>query len=174
MSKDEKIVEQSKRNIVKIKIIEISKIEIVQEFFYAGIGTLAILIIYSLLPSRFWTEPFRSTFCSLIVLLFFIIFILLNQPNSKNKFFRVDYKRNVILFTIFNLAILLFLFFRTEYGYNGLYADNFYRTAYITQMAHSGYPQDMAFKGFSAFMAPLYWYLLALLSKIFLIYLKSS
>lgn len=169
MSKDEKIVEQSKKDIIKIKIIEISKIEIVQEFFYAGIGTLTILIIYSLLPSRFWTEPFRSTFCSLIVLLFFIIFILLNQPNSKNKFFRVDYKRNVILFTIFNLAILLFLFFRTEYGYNGLYADNFYRTAYITQMAHSGYPQDMAFKGFSAFMAPLYWYLLALLSKIFLI-----
>lgn len=34
-------------------------------------------------------------------------------------------------------------------------------------MANSGLPQDFTFKGFSAFMAPLYWYCLALYARIF-------
>jgi len=152
---------------IKAKLFEISKIDIVQEFFYAGIGTLVFLIIFSLFPRSFWEEKNRNIICAILVLSFFLIFILLNQPNSKKEFFKVNYKRNIILFTLFILSILLFLFYRTEFGYNGLYADNFYRTAYITQMVYSGYPKDFAYRGFSAFMAPLYWYLLALISIIF-------
>ena len=164
---NEDLTEKSIIDEIKVKILEISKIDVVQEFFYAGIGTLPFLIIYIFLPRRFWSEPYRNIICSLIILSFFIVFIILNQPNSKKEIFKVNYKRNIILFTICNLAILSFLFYRTEFGYNGLYSDNFYRTAYITQMAYSGYPQDLAFKGFSAFMAPFYWYLLALFAKLF-------
>lgn len=167
MSKEEKFVEQSKKDIIITKIKFFSKIEIVQEFFYAAIGTIAFQIIYSLFPRRFWDEPFRTTFCTLLILLFFIIFIVLNQSNSKTSFLKTNYKRNIILFTVFNLAILTFLFYRTEFGYNGLRADNFYRSAFVTQMAYSGYPQDFAYKGFSAFMAPLYWYILALIARLF-------
>jgi len=167
MLEDRKLLKKSITETLENKIIEISKIDIVQEFFYAGIGALGFILLYSVFPKGFWEPKNRNTICALIVLSFFLVFIILNQPKSKKKFYRTDYKRDIILFTVFNLAILIFLFFRTEYGYNGLYSDNFYRSAYITQMAHSGYPQDMAFKGYSAFMAPLYWYILALLSIIF-------
>jgi len=167
MALNEEFSEKSNLNDLKVKFLKFSRIDIVQELFYSGIGILPFLIIYNFLPTRFWSDPNRNVIISLLVLSFFLVFLLFNQPNSKKKILNVDYKRNIVLFTIFNLAILSFLFYRTEFGYNGLYADNFYRTAYITQMAYSGYPQDMAFKGFSAFMAPLYWYLLALLAIIF-------
>jgi hypothetical protein len=92
---------------------------------------------------------------------------LFNQIGSKKSLYNVNYKRNIILFSIFNFAGYLFLFYNANWGYNGLVADNVYRTAYITQMAHSGYPQDFAYKGLSAFYAPFYWYSLALISIIF-------
>jgi hypothetical protein len=63
--------------------------------------------------------------------------------------------------------MLYFLLFETSFGINGISGDNFYRSAYITQMAYSGYPQDFAYKGLSAFMAPLYWYFLALIARLF-------
>ncbi|MFX0071609.1 MAG: arabinofuranosyltransferase, partial [Candidatus Hermodarchaeota archaeon] len=151
----------------KLKFRKLIKHEIVQEFFYASIGNIAIVLMISLFPRFFWDEPYRNIICAIIVLSFFIIFIIFNQPNSKIKIFKIDYKRNIILFTLFNLAILYFLFYRTVFSPNGIAADNFYRSALITQMAYSGYPQDFAFKGFSAFMAPLYWYVLALIAKLF-------
>lgn len=142
-------------------------LDILQEFFYAGIGCLACIFLLLLLPSVYWKEFYRNIICALIVLGFFIIFILFNQPSTRKKLFKPNHKRNVILFTIFNFAILSFLFARTDFGYSGLSPDNWYRFAMVTQMAHSGYPQDFAFKGFPAFMAPLYWYILALIALVF-------
>ncbi len=160
------IIKSSFRNLRK-KISELSHLDLVQEFFYAGIGILPFLILYSFLPSSYWEEPYRNIICAIIILSFFMVFIILNQPTSQLKVLKVNYKRNIILFTVCNLAILTFLFFRTDFGYYGLYADNYYRTAYVTQMAYSMYPQDMAIKGYSAFMAPLYWYILALIAVLF-------
>jgi len=167
MSDDQEFIEKSTFNIIKIKFLEFFKIDIVQELFYAGVGSLAFIFVFFFFPSGFWDEPFRNIIIALIVLSFFFVFIIFNQPNAKNELFKIDYKRNIILFTIFNLAILNFLFFKTDFGCNGVYQDNFYRSAFITQMSYSGIPQDFAFKGFSAFMAPLYWYVLALFARIF-------
>ena len=159
--------EKLKLNFVKYRLLELYKIDIIQELLYAGIGSFSLFVLYFFFPRFFWDSPYREIICGIIVLSFFLVFIILNQPNSKIAFFKVDYKRNIILFTIFNLAILNFLFFHTDFGCNGLHQDNFYRSAYITQMAYSGRPMDMTFKGFSAFMAPLYWYLLALFAIAF-------
>ena len=167
MSDKQDIVENSLINSVKIKVVEFLKFEIVQELFYAGVGTLPFILIFSFFPRIFWEEPYRNIIVAIIVLSFFFVFIIFNRPNAEKELFKTDYKRNIILFTIFNLAILIFLFFRTEFGPNGVHQDNFYRSAFITQMAYSGIPQDFAYKGFSAFMAPLYWYILALIAKIF-------
>ena len=167
MPLDKETIKRTELNTLKERFLAITKIDFLQELFYSGLGLLALIFLYSTFPKLFWDEPYRNIICAIIVFSFFIIFIILNQPNSKFKIFKIDYKRDIILFTIFNLAILLFLFYRTEYGLNGIHQDNFYRSAYTTQMAYSGYPQDFAFKGFSAFMAPLYWYILAVFAKIF-------
>ena len=167
MLEERERVEASKINAMSNALLELSKIDVIQEFFYAGIGTIALIILYPFFPSYFWDEPYRDVICSIIVITFFFAFIILNQPNAKREMFKVNYKRNIILFTIFNLAILNFLFFQTDFGCNALHQDNFYRSAYITQMAYSGIPQDMNYKGYSAFMAPLYWYLLALIAIVF-------
>ena len=94
-------------------------------------------------------------------------FYLLNQTESERGIFKINYKRNIILFSILNFVGYLFIFYNSNWGYNGLAGDNFYRTAYITHMYHSGYPQDFAYKGLSAFYAPFYWYCLALIAIIF-------
>jgi len=167
MSENKEIIKKSKSSVIKQKFTEIYKLGIFQEFLYAGIGCLGCAILFLLLPSFFWKEIYRNIICALIVLGFFIIFIFFNQPTSRKVFFKPNYKRNIILFTIFNFAILSYLFARTDFGYSGLSPDNWYRFAMITQMAKSGYPQDFAFKGFPAFMAPLYWYLLALIAMVF-------
>ncbi|MFX1445365.1 MAG: arabinofuranosyltransferase [Promethearchaeota archaeon] len=167
MSYDKSFKKELKENKLKDQIKNLFKIEIVQEIIFSALGILIFNIVYLFLPSTLWSMPYRMIFCALLTLTFFMIFIFLNQPNSKNKILNVNYKRNIIIFTLFNVSILSFLFFRTELGYNGLQQDNFYRTIFITQMAHSGYPRDLAFKGLPAFMAPLYWYILALISIIF-------
>ena len=143
------------------------KSDIIQEFFYSAIGCLFFILLYSLFPKQYWNVIFRKTIILILTLSFLFVFVILNQTDSRNNFFKVNYKRNLILFTIFNFAGYLFLFYNTHWGYNGLAGDNFYRTAYITQMAHSGYPQDFAYKGLSAFYAPFYWYCLALVAIIF-------
>ena len=167
MSDDQESVVSSISKIIKTKLSDFFHIDIVQELFYAGVGTLPFILIFNFFPSIFWEEPYRNIIIAIIVLSFFFVFLIFNRPNAGKELFKTDYKRNIILFTIFNLVILIFLFFRTDFGPNGVHQDNFYRSAFITQMAYSGLPQDFAYKGFSAFMAPLYWYILALIAKIF-------
>ena len=145
------------------------KLDIIQEFFYSGIGCILSIILFYLFPKQYWKETYRITIILIFCLVFFFLFIIINQIGTDKKHFKVNYKVNIILFSIFSFSTHLFLFFDTHWGFNGLYADNSYRTAYITQMAYSGYPQDYAYKGLSAFYAPLYWYSLALLSRLILI-----
>ncbi len=153
--------------VIKQKIIEILKLEIVQELLFAGLGCLTFIFIYSLLPKTCWDEIYRNIICAIIVIAFFFIFLIFNQTNPQNKFFKINYKRNIVLFTVLNFAILSFLFFRTDFAYSGLSTDNWYRFAFVTRMSYSGYPQDFVYKGYSAFMAPLYWYILALIARVF-------
>ncbi|MFX1383364.1 MAG: arabinofuranosyltransferase [Promethearchaeota archaeon] len=167
MSENNDRLEKSKINTIKEKLTNLYRLDVFQELFYAGIGCLAFFILFSLLPRIFWKELYRNIICALIVLGFFIIFIIFNQPTTRIKIFKPDYRRNIILFTVCNFVILSFLFARTNFGYSGLSPDNWYRFAMITQMAEAGYPQDFAFKGLSAFMAPLYWYILALIAMVF-------
>jgi len=141
--------------------------DIVQEFLYTGILCIGFLILYSFLPRNCWDETYRNIICAVIVLSFFLIFVILNQPNPRKEIFKINYKRNIILFTVFNFAILSFLFARTDFAYSGLSPDNWYRFAMISHMSNSGIPKDFAFKGFSAFMAPLYWYILAIFAILF-------
>ena len=151
----------------KTLILTTLKSDLFQEITYAGIGCIIFIIIFSFLPKKAFEHPYRATIISLIVVSFFIIFIFLNQANPKNTFFKVNYKRNIILFSIFNFTTLFFIFFDTNYGSNGISGDNWYRTAYITRMAYSGYPQDFVYKDLSSFIPPLYWYCLALIARIF-------
>jgi len=142
-------------------------LDIIQELVFSGIGCALMYLIYSFFPKQYWNKTYRITFILILTLSFFFIFIILNQEHSENKLFKIDFKKNIILFSIFNFAGYLFLFYNAHWGYNGLVGDNVYRTAYITRMAHSGYPKDFGYKDLSAFYAPLYWYFLALISILF-------
>ena len=155
------------REKIKRKLISIIKLDLFQELIFAGIGCLFFFILYPFFPKRYWNKTYRNIFILILILSFLLILLIFNQANPKRNFFKINYKRNIILFSIFNFAMLYFLLFRTSFGINGISGDNFYRSAYITQMAYSGYPQDFAYKGLSAFMAPLYWYFLALLARLF-------
>jgi hypothetical protein len=89
---------------LKTKFFNFFKLDVIQELILAGIGCLFLLFIYRLFPNRFWDEKARNTICSLIILSFFIVYLILNQPNSNRNFFKVNYKRNIILFTILNFG----------------------------------------------------------------------
>ena len=150
----------------KSTLHSIIKSDIIQELVYSGMGCIFFMILYPFFPEQYWDKTYRSTFILILLLSFLLLFIIINQANPKRDFLTINYKRNIILFSILNFAILYFLLFNTSFGINGMSGDNFYRSAYITQMAHSGYPQDFIYKGHSAFMAPFYWYLLALLARL--------
>ena len=151
----------------KDSILRVLKLDLIQELAFSSIGCGFFILLYNFFPNRYWDQIYRTTIILILTLSFFFVFVVFNQTDSNKKIFKVNYKRNIILFSIFNFAGYLFLFYNAQWGYNGLAADNVYRTAYITRMAHSGYPQDYGYKGFSAFYAPFYWYCLALISILF-------
>ncbi|MFX0072060.1 MAG: arabinofuranosyltransferase, partial [Candidatus Hermodarchaeota archaeon] len=155
----------SSQNLRK-KFSSIFNIDIIQELFYSAIGCILFFIIYNFFPNRYWDYIYKISIILILALIFFLIFVIVNQTSKKN-FFKVNYKRNIILFSIVTFAAYLFIFYNTNWGYNGTSGDNVYRTAYITQMAHSGIPQDFGYKGLSAFYSPFYWYCLALISLFF-------
>ncbi|MFX1392000.1 MAG: arabinofuranosyltransferase [Promethearchaeota archaeon] len=150
----------------KQSLFGVFKSDILQEFFFSGIGCVFFVIFFSFLPKQYWNEPYRTTFLVLLSIIFFLSLIIINQVGKRNLL-GVNYKRNIILFSIYIFAIYLFLFYKTRWAINGLAGDNLLRTAYIIKMANSGYPRDYAYKHLSAFYAPLYWYLLALLAIAF-------
>ena len=121
--------------------------DILQEITIAAGGCFLVIILFNFFPETYHLTHKSRNFkgkivFSCLILSFFFILIALNQPNSKINFFKVNYKRNIIIFSIFNFAIHYFLFFNTNYIAYGLAGDNYYRTVYITRMANSGYPQD--------------------------------
>jgi len=155
-----------KKNL-KDKILGIFKSDIFQELTFSAIGCILFTFLFFLFPDKAWDYPYRVAICGIFVLIFLVILLCLNQANPKNDFFKINYKRNIILFSIFNYSTLCFLYFQTYLTTGGVYADNFYRTAFVTKMAHSGYPHDFVYKDLSAFIGPLYWYCLALIAKLF-------
>lgn len=149
------------------------KFDIIQELFFSGIGCIIVIIIYHLFPNYFHFSKYSldsrypTLILFLIVFFFLLIFFILNQPHPKKNFFKSNYKRNIILFSIFNFSIIFFLFFNTNYSNFGLKMDNWYRSTTINQMATSGYPKDYCYKGLSAYYFPLYYYSLALIARFF-------
>ncbi|MFX1383552.1 MAG: arabinofuranosyltransferase [Promethearchaeota archaeon] len=154
---------------LKDSLFQLLKSDFLQEIFYSAFGCGIFTILFFFFPDECWDLLNLSAICAIFVSCFLIIFIVFNQINPRNEIFKVNYKRNIILFSIFCYSIMCFLYFQTNFGTNGILGDNYYRTAYITQMAHSGYPQDFGYKNLSGFIGPFYWYCLALFAKIFYI-----
>jgi len=157
---------------LKISLLKICKYDILQEFFYSGIGCIIIIIIYNIFPKNYYfsanleQNQLPKIVLFIIILSFILIFLILNQPYPRKKFFKISYKRNIILFSIFNFSIIYFIFFNTYYSFFGIGVDNWYRSAFITHMAKSGYPQDYCYKGLSAYYFPLYYFFLALIARL--------
>jgi len=150
----------------------ILKLDIFQELIFSLLGCLCVIFIFQSLPETYHlihkSRSFKGKIVfSCIIIFFFFSFIILNQSHSIINFFKVNYKRNIIIFSIFNFTINYFLLFNADFINFGLAGDNYYRTAYITHMANSGYPQDYCYKGLSGYYFPLYYYLLALYARVF-------
>jgi len=156
-------------NNIKIKqnFFNLLKLNVIQELLFSAIGCVLFTFVFFLFPDEFWDYPNLDAFIGILALCFLFLLILLNQNNPKNKLFKVNYKRNIIIFSVYFYSITCFLYFNTGFAVNGIQGDNFYRTALVTRMAYSGYPLDFAYKGFSSFFSPLYWYCLALFARIF-------
>ncbi|MFX0137107.1 MAG: arabinofuranosyltransferase [Candidatus Hodarchaeota archaeon] len=152
---------------LKDKSLGIIKSDIFQEITISAIGCISFTFLFFLFPDKCWDYPYRVAICGIFTLIFLVISLCLNQANPKNNFFKINYKRNIILFSIFNYSTLCFLYFQTYLTTNGIFGDNVYRTAFVTKMAYSGYPHDFVYKDLTAFMGPLYWYCLALIAKLF-------
>lgn len=152
---------------IKNKIFSFFKLDLIHELIFSAIGCISFTFLFFFFPDKCWNYPYRNAIIGILTLCFFIVFLVLNQTHPRKKFFKVNYKRNIILFSIFNYVGLCFLYFNTYFTTNGILGDNFYRTAYVTKMAYSGYPQDCFYKDLSPFFSPLYWYILALISRLF-------
>lgn len=156
----------NKKNL-KDKILLAYNSDIFQEFIFSAIGCILFTFLFFLFPDKCWDHPYRIAICGIFTLFFFLLFLILNQVNPKNDFFKINIKRNIILFSIFNYTTLCFLYFNTYLTTNGVIGDNFYRTVFVAKMAYSGYPHDFAYKDLSAYIGPFYWYCLALFSMLF-------
>ncbi len=152
---------------IKKKVLPLIRSDIFQELIYSAIGCALFTFLFFLFPDEAWDYPYILAICGILTLTFLILLLIFNQVNPRNDFFKVNYKRNIILFSVFNYAGLCFLYFNTYFTTNGIMGDNFYRTAYVTKMANSGYPQDFIYKDLSPFIGPLYWYCLALFAILF-------
>ena len=151
--------------VIKNYLSSTIKSDFLQEIVYSGIGCIGFTLLFFLFPKQCWDYPNKETISAIMITSFFLTMLILNQTSPTNKFFKVNNKRNIILFSIFNFAVMCFLYFETPFSTNGMQGDNLMRSAYITQMASSGYPQDFAYKGYSAFYSPLYYYCLALVAR---------
>jgi len=154
--------------------LNIFRSDFVQEFLIIILGAYLINLAFKLLENKFFfsydeESPYPEVFCSLIVLTFFIILLIINQPNSMNKYLRPDYKRNIILFCIFNYIILYFLFYNTYFPFGNIDPnnDNWFRTSYIVHISNTGKIEDFAYKDKSGFYPPLYWLILGYYSRFF-------
>ncbi|MFX1259422.1 MAG: arabinofuranosyltransferase [Promethearchaeota archaeon] len=160
-------------NSVKKTLISISKLDILQEIIFAGIGCIALIIIFPIIPKQFHfgTHSFDSIYPRImliaLIILFLIIFLVFNQQNQKKKILKINYKRNIIFFSVFNFGISYFLFFGTDFSFFGVGMDNWWRTYYVAQMVEHGYPVDYGYKNFPPYYFPFYFYSLALYAIIF-------
>ena len=150
----------------------IVKLDLLQELFLAAVGCCFVIILFHLFPDSFHLEAKSRNFkgkivFSSLILAFLLLFLVLNQPNSRINFFKTNNKRNIIIFSIFFFAIQYFLYFNTSYIQYGLDGDNYYRTAYVNHMANSGYPHDYCYKNLSSYYFPFYYYCLALYAMVF-------
>lgn len=97
------------------------KIDFIQEVFISLLGAFIFFLILLIVPKRLLFARGRSRdypkiFLSIIILSFLFIFILFNQKSTKIKLLEINYKRNIILFSIFNFATQCVLFFFTKFG----------------------------------------------------------
>ena len=109
--------DNSRQNSLK----SLLKADIIQEIFFSLLGSLIFILILFAIPNRLLfarrrSKDFPKILLSIIYLFFLFIFILVNQNTTNNKFIKVDYKRNIILFSIFNFANYCILFFLTKFG----------------------------------------------------------
>lgn len=113
----------SNNNIQKL-IKSLLKSDIIQEIIYTLIGCLLSFLVFLFIPKRWYFTAYLSfksrhypiMFISILFLIFVFLFILFNQSNSKTHLFKLNYKRNIILFSIFNYTIHCFLFLLTNFG----------------------------------------------------------
>jgi hypothetical protein len=159
---------------LKITLLKIKKLDILQEIFFSGIGCLFVILIFNLFPNDWHFDSsiknnYRpKTIIAIIVIIFLIIFLLSNRLSvNSNNSLKINYKLNIIIFSMFNFALIYFLFYNTDFSICGINDDNWYRMAYISHMAESGYPHDYCYKGLSAYYFPVYYYILALIAKNF-------
>ena len=59
--------EQSLKEVVKEEINKIFRYDIIKELFYAGIGCILFILLYSIFPKFFWEEIYRNIICAIII-----------------------------------------------------------------------------------------------------------
>jgi len=99
----------------------ILKNDFLQEILFSVLGALSFFLFLFIVPQRLFfirgrSRDYSKILLSMFVLIFFFIFLLINQKSAKIKFLEVSYKRNIIIFSIFNFSIHLILFFFTKFG----------------------------------------------------------
>ena len=106
----------------KNKIVQIIKLDIFEEVLFSLIGCLFFLLLFNFFPKSWHfvhssEENFTArTIVSILVLSFLFLFLILNQNKSQKSFFKINYKRNIILFSIFFFAAYSYLFYNTPFG----------------------------------------------------------
>ncbi|TFG23270.1 MAG: hypothetical protein EU532_13635 [Promethearchaeota archaeon] len=156
-----------------MKVSYILKSDFVQEIVYAGLGCILIIMVFNIIPEQFHfsADSIKSIYprimIIMLILIFLFLFLILNQQNLRRKILKIDYKKNIILFSIFNFTIFYFLFFGTDYSFFGLEIDNWWRAYMVAQMAEEGYPCDFAYKNLPSYYYPFYFYSLALIALLF-------
>lgn len=124
-------------NKPKNSLYSIVKLEIFQETFASSIGCLLFIILFFFFPKHMYfsadsTKNFTAKLTlSIIVSSFFLVFIFLNQSNAAKDFFKVNYNRNIVLFSIFTFVTYSFLFFNTNFGFYELIDNNWLNSAYL-------------------------------------------
>lgn len=138
------------------------------EFCFVFLGLGVILLIFNIFPLKFFKSPYRETICTIIIILFFALFLIINRRKSRFKILKVNYNMNIILFVLFISTILNFLFFAADFPLYGIEPDidNWFRASLVEKISQDGILHDFAYKNLSSFYPPLYWYILGLSSKI--------
>ncbi|RKX26454.1 MAG: hypothetical protein DRP47_08170 [Candidatus Zixiibacteriota bacterium] len=135
-----------------------------------ALGVMAVmgwyLLVYSF-PSKPFNEEqliWDAVWLDAWALMFFLVLIVVWCSPSR---WRIKAPLLIGVFAFYGLVVISVIFNGTPFGFNGCWGDQKFRTSMVLKFTTWFIPGDYFYKDLPAFYPPIYYYMLALIARLF-------